>query len=332
MRRVRWIVRLIDPYVLLLLATVGLAALLPASGAAADVVDGAATAVIGLLFFLYGARLSTRQAIEGVRHWRLHLTILACTFLAFPLLGLAARGLVPWLVPEDLYDGLLFLCLVPSTVQSSIAFTSLARGNVAAAIAAGSFSSVVGVVLTPVLAAVLIGSSAGFSADSLLSIGGQLLVPFVLGQLVRRWIGGFLTRHRAVLSLVDRGAILIVVYAAFSEGMTAGVWEEASWPRLAALLGVEAVMLTVMLLLTWHGSRWLRFGDRDRIAITFAGSKKSLAAGLPMASVIFPGGAALAVLPLMMFHQFQLIVCAFLARHWSRRPGPEGDQPAPDAP
>ncbi|MDX3538810.1 bile acid:sodium symporter [Streptomyces sp. MB09-01] len=309
----------LDPYVLALLGTVGLAALLPARGAAATVAGGASTAAVALLFFLYGARLSTREALDGLRHWRLHLTVLACTFLLFPLLGLAARVLVPGVLTQPLYGGLLFLCLVPSTVQSSIAFTSIARGNVPAAICAGSFSSLAGIVLTPLLAAGLLGShGGGFSPDSLLKITLQLLLPFLLGQALRRWVGGFLVRHKQVLGHVDRGSILLVVYAAFSAGVAAGIWHQVSLPRLGALLLVEAVLLAVMLLVTWYGSARLGFGRADRTAIQFAGSKKSLAAGLPMASVLFGAQAGLAVLPLMLFHQMQLMVCAVLARRRAR--------------
>ncbi|WP_307037094.1 bile acid:sodium symporter family protein [Streptomyces canus] len=312
----------IDPYILLLLGTVGLAALLPARGTGADVASGASTAAIAFLFFLYGARLSTREALEGVKHWRLHVTVLACTFLVFPLLGMATRGLVPVLLTQPLYQGLLFLTLVPSTIQSSIAFTSMARGNVPAAICAGSFSSLVGIVITPLLAAALLGSTAGgFSADSLVQIVLQLLVPFVAGQLLRRWIGGFVTRHKKVLGLVDRGSILLVVYTAFSEGMVQGIWHQVSPMRLAGLLVVEAVLLAVMLALTWYGAKALRFGREDRIAIQFAGSKKSLASGLPMASVLFGAHASLAVLPLMLFHQMQLMVCAVIAKRRSHDPG-----------
>lgn len=212
----------VDPYILALLGMVVLATLLPARGAAAEAASGASTVVVGLLFFLYGAKLSTREALDGVRHWRLHTTVLACTFVVFPLLGLAARGLVPWLLTPALYGGFLFLCLVPSTIQSSIAFTSMAKGNVPAAICAGSFSSLLGMVLTPLLAVVLLGSSGGgFSADSALKIALQLLVPFLAGQLLRRWIGGFLARHRRIIGFVDRGSILLVVYTAFSQGVVA---------------------------------------------------------------------------------------------------------------
>lgn len=329
----------IDPYILLLLATVGLAALLPARGTGADIASGASTAAIAFLFFLYGARLSTREAVEGLKHWRLHVTVLACTFVVFPLLGLAARGLEPVLLTHDLYTGLLFLTLVPSTIQSSIAFTSMARGNVPAAICAGSFSSLAGIVITPLLAAALLGNSGGgFSADSLAKIVLQLLVPFLAGQVLRRCgvkrsraqrvrqggggrrEGRFITRHKRVLGYVDRGSILLVVYTAFSEGMVQGIWHQVSAVRLAGLLAVEAMLLAVMLTLTWYGGKALGFNREDRIAIQFAGSKKSLASGLPMASVLFGAHASLAVLPLMLFHQMQLMVCAVIAKRRARDP------------
>ncbi|MFJ3641648.1 bile acid:sodium symporter family protein [Streptomyces sp. NPDC090108] len=319
----------IDPYILLLLATVGVAALLPARGTGADVASGASTAAIAFLFFLYGARLSTREALDGLRHWRLHLTVLACTFVLFPVLGLAARGLVPVLLTHPLYQGLLFLTLVPSTIQSSIAFTSIARGNVPAAICAGSFSSLAGIVVTPLLAAVLLGNGGGgFSADSLGRIVLQLLVPFLAGQLLRRWIGPFVARHKKVLGLVDRGSILLVVYTAFSEGMAQGIWHQVRPLQLGALLGVEAVLLAVMLALTWYGGKALGFGRADRIAIQFAGSKKSLASGLPMASVLFGAHASLAVLPLMLFHQMQLMVCAVIAKRRARDAEEENPRPS----
>ncbi|MGW3247523.1 bile acid:sodium symporter family protein [Streptomyces sp. NPDC001070] len=321
MRRLRYPSWLpVDPYIAALLGTVLLAALLPARDAGAQVAGGASTAAVALLFFLYGVRLSTREAMDGLRHWRLHLTVLASTFAVFPLLGLASAGLVPYLLTPELHTGLLFLCLVPSTIQSSIAFTSVARGNVAAAICAGSFSSLAGLVLTPLLAALLLGGSgAGFSADAVLGIVLQLLVPFVAGQLLRRWIGGYVTRRKKALGLVDRGSILLVVYAAFSEGVVRGIWHQVTPLRLLGLLLAEALLLAAMLGITSYGSRRLGFPRADRVTVVFAGSKKSLAAGLPMASVLFGAQAGLMVLPLMLFHQMQLMVCAVLAKRWARR-------------
>ncbi|MDH6114946.1 sodium/bile acid cotransporter 7 [Kitasatospora sp. MAP12-15] len=310
-----------DPYIAALLATVGLALLLPARGVAAPAVSDAAEGAVALLFFLYGARLSTREAVQGLKQWRLHGTVLAVTFGLFPLLGLACRALVPELLSPQLYQGLLFLCLLPSTVQSSIAFTSIARGNTAAAVCSATFSSLFGIVLTPLLAAALLSTRGGISAGAVLGIAEQLLLPFLAGQLLRGRLVGWMGRHRALLGLVDRGSVLLVVYSAFGAGVVGGIWGQLSLPRLAVLFLVEAVLLTVVLTVTLTLGRRLGFNRADRIAIVFCGSKKSLAAGVPMASVLFPGPAAgLLVLPLMLFHQLQLMVCAILARRWARRP------------
>jgi hypothetical protein len=182
----------IDTFLLAVAATVALAALVPAHGDAGEIMSGAAKVAIALLFFLYGARLSPQQAWHGVRQWRLHLLVLATTFVIFPVLGLAARALVPSVLTIDLYNGVLFLCLVPSTVQSSVAFTSIARGHVSAAIVSASLSNILGVVLTPLLVVLLMNTSGAVRVDgaAVRDIVLQLLLPFGVGQLVRPWIGG----------------------------------------------------------------------------------------------------------------------------------------------
>jgi sodium/bile acid cotransporter 7 len=311
----------IDPYIVALLLTVAVASLLPARGATATGFGHATTFAIGLLFFLYGARLSTREAVDGLKHWRLHGLVFLATFVLFPLLGLLSLLLVPWALTPGLYTGLMFLCFLPSTVQSSIAFTSIARGNVAAAICSASFSNMIGIVLTPLLVTVfLFTGTGGVSLGAVRDIVVQLLAPFVAGQLLRRWIGGFITRHKKVLGYVDRGSILLVVYVAFSEGVVTGIWGRLSVVSLLVLLAVNAVLLAVVIVVTTSAARRLRFSTEDAITIVFCGSKKSLASGLPMAKVLFPAATVgLAVLPLMVFHLLQLMVCAWLARRYGAR-------------
>lgn len=310
----------IDPYLVSILATVGLAALLPARGGGAVFFGHATSVAVGLLFFLYGARLSPRAAFDGFKHWRLHLVVLCSTFALFPLLGLAAHALSHNVLTPQLYNGVLFLCLLSSTVQSSIAFTSIARGNVAAAICSASFSSLLGIVLTPLLVGLLMSGTSGatLSLGSVFGIVKQLLLPFIAGQLVRRWIAGWIEAHKLVTTMVDRGSILLVVYTAFSEGVVAGIWHQLSFGRLLLLIAVDITLLSVVLAATSTSSRALGFNREDRITIIFCGSKKSLANGLPMATVLFPAhSVGLIVLPLMLFHQIQLMVCAALARRWA---------------
>jgi solute carrier family 10 (sodium/bile acid cotransporter), member 7 len=235
------------------------------------------------------------------------------------------------LTPE-LYAGVMFLCCLPSTVQSSIAFTSIAKGNVAAAICSASFSNLIGIVLTPVLVTALLvtQTGGGVSLTAVRDIVLQLLVPFVAGQLLQRWIGGFVARHKTVLGYVDRGSILLVVYAAFSEGVVAGIWHRLTVPSLVALFITNAVLLGIVIVSTMTVARRLRFTTEDQIAIVFCGSKKSLASGLPLASVLLPAATAgLMIVPLMMFHQMQLIVCAWLARRYARRDPATSQQISP---
>ncbi|HKR52201.1 MAG TPA: bile acid:sodium symporter family protein [Pseudonocardiaceae bacterium] len=329
MSRVSVLSRLrIDPYIVALLATVAVASLLPARGVVVTGFGYVTTIAIGFLFFLYGARLSTKEAMDGLTYWRLHSVVFVSTFLLFPLLGLAAKLLVPGVLTPELYVGLMFLCCLPATVQSAIAFTSIARGNVAAAICSASSSNLIGIVLTPLLVALLLGSSGDrVSLDSVRDIIVQLLVPFVAGQLLRRWIGGFVTQHKKVLGYVDRGAILLVVYAAFSRGVVAGIWERLTPVSLMLLLMVNIVLLAIVMMTTTVAARRLGFSREDEIAIVFCGSKKSLASGVPMAIVLFPAATvSLTVLPLMLFHQIQLMVSAVLARRYAARSVPP--QPA----
>jgi solute carrier family 10 (sodium/bile acid cotransporter), member 7 len=312
---------LIDPYLLLLIGTVCLAALFPAQGAGKVVADGAVTVAVALLFFLYGARLSPAAVWSGLAHWRLQGLVFASTFILFPIIGLAAQAGLKTVLPRDILVGVVYLCLLPSTVQSSIAFTSIARGNVPAALCSASVSNLLGVVVTPLLVSLLLpGAGVGFSAQALKDIGLQILLPFVAGQAARPVIGAWLLRHRTLTSVVDRGSVLLVVYAAFSAGVVAGVWTQLSASDLGVVLGVDLVVLGVVIAVTTWGARALGFSTPDEIAIVFCGSKKSMAGGIPMATILFPGhGVGLIVLPLMLFHQAQLFVCATLARRYGAR-------------
>jgi sodium/bile acid cotransporter 7 len=310
--------RAVDPYVLALLGCVGLAAAFPATGTAQRTVTHAAGTAVALLFFLHGARLSARETIAGLGHWRLQAAIAASTFVLFPLLGLLVRPVLPGLVGARLATGVVFLCLLPSTVQSSIAFTSIARGNVPAAVCAGACSSLLGMLLTPLLATTLLGTAVRFDLPRMGDLAAQLLLPFAAGQAARRWIGPALARHRDLLRLTDRGSVLLVVYTAFSRGAGGGLRSSLTPARLLGLLVIDTGLLAAALLTTSALGRLSVFDRADRITLVFAGSKKSLVNGMPLAAVLFGPDAGAVVVPVMVFHQTQLLVCSVLARHWSR--------------
>jgi len=311
---------LFDKFTVALTVTVILASLLPCRGEAATVFGVITSAAIALLFFMHGAKLSREAIIAGLTHWRLHLLVFLCTFAMFPLLGLGLMPLANALVGTQLALGLLFLCTLPSTVQSSIAFTSIAHGNVPAAVCSASFSSLIGIVLTPLLVNLLIHSqgTVGTPGNAIRDIVLQLFVPFIAGQIARRWIGAFVDRHKQLLGLVDRGSILLVVYTAFSAAVVEGLWHQVSIEALILLVVLCGLLLAIALFATAQFGKRLGFSRADRITILFCGSKKSLASGVPMANVLFASSAVGAiVLPLMLFHQIQLMVCAVLAQRYA---------------
>ncbi|WP_017462478.1 bile acid:sodium symporter family protein [Dyella ginsengisoli] len=313
----------IDPFTQALLVTIALASLLPCRGLWATGFDRVTDAAIALLFFLHGAKLSRAAVLHGMTHWRLHASVFACTFVLFPLLGLLLRPLMGVVLTPALTLGVLYVCTLPSTVQSSIAFTSMAGGNVPAAVVSASTSSLIGTVLTPLLVGLTVvahNGSHAFSWHAVQSILTLLLLPFAAGHLLRPWIGGWVDRHRPLLRYTDQGTILLVVYTAFSAAVVEGLWKTTPPLALLATLGVDALLLALVMLASWFGSGWLGFARADRITMFFCGSKKSLATGVPMAKILFvalPGGLGGIVLPLMIFHQLQLMVCAVIARRFA---------------
>ena len=314
-----------DNFILALIGTLVLASLLPCRGAAAVVVDHLTNVAIALLFFLHGAKLSRQAVIAGASHWRLHALVLLTTFVLFPLFGLAFKPLLLPLVTPTLYAGILFLCTLPSTVQSSIAFTAIAKGNVPAAVCSASASSIIGIFVTPMVVGLVLSSHlrSGSAWRTIGEIVLQLFVPFVCGQLIRPLIGVWIGRNENIVSAVDQGSILLIVYSAFSAAVDEGLWHQVSPSALVGLLVADSVLLAAALITTALVSRWLGFDRADRMTIVFCGSKKSLSQGITMAKVIFASHTVGAtVLPLMLFHQIQLMVCAVLAQRWGRRVEP----------
>ncbi|MGE8539347.1 MAG: bile acid:sodium symporter family protein [Acinetobacter sp.] len=319
----------LDRFTILLFVMVLLASILPVSGQAAEVFGWVTTGAIAILFFLHGAKLSREAVVEGIMHWRLHTLVFALTFALFPILGLLSKPILLPMLGQELYWGFLFMCFLPSTVQSSIAFTSVAHGNVAGAVCSASFSNLIGMFITPVLVAFFIlgQSQHGFDPTaSIIQITLLLLVPFILGQILRPWIYPHMLKMPQIVKIFDQGSILLVVYGAFSSAVVAGLWNEVSLGTLLLLLLACSVLLTIVMLLSLYIPRWLGFSRADQKTAFFCGSKKTLASGVPMAQILFIGQPlGMIVLPIMIFHQIQLMVCGIIANIWAKEDAPASE-------
>ncbi|HAA06497.1 bile acid:sodium symporter family protein [Acinetobacter schindleri] len=313
----------LDRFTILLFIMVILASFVPVSGQAAEIFSSITTIAIAILFFLHGAKLSREAVVEGLMHWKLHTLVFAFTFALFPIIGLLAKPVLVPLLGQELYWGFLFMCFLPSTVQSSIAFTSVAQGNVAGAVCSASFSNIVGMFITPVLVAFFIlgQSQHGFDpTSSIMQITLLLLVPFILGQILRPWVFPQMKKMPEIVKVFDQGSILMVVYGAFSSAVVAGLWHQVSLSTLLLLIIACSVLLTLVMLLALFVPRWIGFDKADQKTIFFCGSKKTLASGVPMAQILFIGQPiGMIVLPIMIFHQIQLMVCGIVANMWAKQ-------------
>jgi sodium/bile acid cotransporter 7 len=308
-----------DRFILLLLATIGLASQFPASGRGLAIAGVVSNVAIFSLFFFHGLRLSSQAVLDGVTHWRLQLAVLVMGFAVLPLLGLGLSALAPSLLSPALWTGVLFLCVLPSTVQAAIAYASMARGNVAASVVAAAISNLAAVALTPALFALMahVGGATGADMAAVAKIAGLLLLPFVLGQIMRRWLADWAARHKLWIGRLDRLTILIAVFVAFSAATNEGMWSRLSGGEMGRLLGVIMLLQALAFGASWLAGRMLGLSRADRVTLFFSGAHKSLATGAPMARILFPAATAgMIVIPLMLYHQLQLMASAWIAARW----------------
>ncbi|EKO3391356.1 bile acid:sodium symporter [Vibrio fluvialis] len=278
---------------------------------------------IAIVFFLHGLGLSPQAIKAGLTNWRLHVYIQMATFVVYPILWVIFGEAFLAYMPSALAFGFCYLLVLPSTISSSVAMTSVGKGNVPGAIFNASLSSILGVFITPLLIQLFMGFE-GVQLDlldSVISISKLLLLPMIAGQIMRPYLVAWVDRHKAVVNKVDKYVILLIVYNAFCDSVVNGIWSEFSVGLLATSIVICTVILLVMVHLIQWGARRTKFTLPDEVAAVFCGTKKTLAAGIPMAKVIFGADPSLGMilLPIMLYHPIQIFYCAVLANRYARQ-------------
>jgi len=249
----------LDSFLILLVSTVIIATFLPYGNDYKTFFNYVTIVAVAVLFFMHGAKLSPQSVIAGVRQWRLHLVIFTATFVLFPLLGLSMQIFVPTLLSEPIYLGFLYLCALPATMQSAIVFTSIAKGNVAAAICSASASTLLGVFLTPILVGLLINikTNQTDTLNIIVAILFKLILPFMLGHFSHPIIANWIASHQHLIKKTDYLSILLVVYVAFSDAVNNDIWNRVTGWSLFSIVLLSLLLLTVTLVIMTYVSRLL---------------------------------------------------------------------------
>src|SRR5580704_10010603 len=313
-------------FIIALICAVGLAFLFPSPGAKGgwmhpDLLNNAGVA---LILFMQGLAMAVEQMKTGAGNWRLHLIVQSFTFLLFPVVGLAFHEITRIIWPSEpsaLRDGFLYLCVLPSTVSTSVVLTSVAKGNTSGAIFNAALSNILGVMFTPLLVRLLMQASGQVSSFGplLLKITLLTLVPFAIGMGSRPFVREWVDARRSWLNILSNGVILLIVYTAFCDSVEGRIWEHYGIGlTVKVLIGVVA-LFTAVSSLVWAVSNAARLEREDFIAALFCSVKKTLAMGVPLAQLIFgaKGNLGLILLPIMFYHPFQLLICGLLSDYFS---------------
>ncbi|MFB9136971.1 bile acid:sodium symporter [Vibrio sp. AK197] len=308
-----------------MVVAIGLATVTPDIGRSGGVIHLEQLTGIGvaIVFFLHGLGLSPQAIKAGLSNWRLHIFIQLATYALYPLLWVVFNGAFMAYMPAALAFGFCYLFALPSTISSSVAMTSVGKGNVPGAIFNASLSSVLGVFITPLLIQLFMGFE-GAELDlmaSVISIAKLLLIPMIVGQVLRPYLINWVEKHKAITNKIDKYVILMIVYNAFCDSVANGIWSEFSVGLLATSIAICVVVLVVMVHFIQWSARRAKFDLPDEVAAVFCGTKKTLAAGVPMAKVIFGADPTLGMLllPIMLYHPIQIFYCAVLANRYAQK-------------
>lgn len=309
----------IDSFVIAILVVVGLAYFFPQPAHLLPL-DSLASVGISLVFFFYGLKLSPSKIKAGLSNWKLHVVIQAFTFLIFPIIVLVIKPIFQGQDEELIWLGLFFLAALPSTVSSSVVMVSIAKGNIPAAIFNASISGIIGIFITPLWMGLFVSVGNIDVSDVYLKLLSEILLPIIGGLLLQKWLGHLTQKFSFFFTQFDRTVILIVIYKSFVHSFEDNVFSSlqlvdflilSTWVILLFILVYSIITLT---------SSWLGFNREENITALFCGTKKSLMHGTVFSKVIFGSFPALGIilLPLMLFHAFQILIIGVIAGRYSR--------------
>ncbi|MBK9509547.1 MAG: bile acid:sodium symporter [Cytophagaceae bacterium] len=314
-----------DNFILALIVVVTLAYFFPNFGTKESgfPIDSVASLGVALIFFFYGLKLSPEKLKSGLKNWKLHVLVQLSTFLLFPIIILLFRPLAQNEHFQNIWLGFLFLAALPSTVSSSVVMVSLAKGNVPTAIFNASISGLIGILITPVWMGFFIKQSGNeYELSSIyLKLLFEILLPVVLGLSLQKFLGKYAQKYSAYLTTFDKSVILLIIYKSFAVSFSTGVFSSVKIKDLIFISVATFILFFVVYFVTGLLSKSLNFNREDQITAQFCGTKKSLVHGTVFSKILFPASMPLGIilLPLMIFHAFQLFVVSIIATEMGKK-------------
>jgi len=309
----------LDSFVVAIIISIIIAYFFPQLGASSSPVnlDRISSIGISLIFFFYGLSLDNAAIKNGLKNWKLHLTVQSSTFLIFPLVVMIFYPLIKDTSYQLLWLSFLFMAALPSTVSSSVVMVSMARGNLPAAIFNASISGIIGILITPLwLMPFAQQSDIEFDFTGIyLQLFTEIILPLALGLLLRKFLANWAGRHKTTLDKFDKFIILLIIYKSFVHSFEENIFSAMSlWDLLLIGVLVLALFFFIYHLTGWIG-RLFKFNHADQITNQYCGTKKSLVHGAVFSEALFgqTNIVGILLLPLMIYHAFQIFIISIYA-------------------
>lgn len=315
----------IDKFIVAIIGVVTLAYLFPNWGSKESPIPHELIGSIGIsfIFFFYGLKLNTEKLKANLKNWKLHILIQSTTFIVFPALVLLFYPFISSDKGETMWLAFFFLAALPSTVSSSVVMVSIAKGNIPASIFNASISGLIGITVTPLwMGFFLKQESSDFSLQSVyLKLLIEILLPVVVGLILQRYWGKFATKYSKQLSLFDKGVILLIIFKSFGQSFKDEVFTSVDLQDFILIAVGVVLLFYAIYFYTGSMSKRLKFSLEDKITAQFCGTKKSLVHGTVFSKILFAGfhSPGLVLLPLMLFHAFQIFTVSLIASKLVKR-------------
>lgn len=326
----------VDSFVIAILISIILAYFFPQLGASSSPVPMGLISSFGisLIFFFYGLSLNSEAIKNGLKNWKLHLTVQSSTFILFPLLILPFFPLFENTDYELLWLAFLFMAALPSTVSSSVVMVSMAKGNLPAAIFNASISGIIGIALTPLWMMPFIKkTNLSFDFSTIyFQLITEIIVPLILGLLLRKFLGAWAQKHKKQLSLFDKFIILLIIYKSFVQSFEDEIFSSVSILEMGIMIALVLLLFFIVYSLTGWFGKLFKFNHADRITNQFCGTKKSLVHGTVFSEALFGQTSLIGImlLPLMFYHAFQILFISIIAtkkgKEWNSINTPDTDK------
>ncbi|SDB29217.1 Predicted Na+-dependent transporter [Desulfonatronum thiosulfatophilum] len=282
---------------------------------------------IFLTFLITGLSLDTRSVLEQIRNVRVLSASLLSALVVIPIIT-AVLATLFFGDNIDFIIGSIIIAAAPVTVASGTVMTAMALGNVPLSLFICVLCNLFSLISIPLVLNWLLGFMEHMLrfeqaislpvGQILITLSLTVLVPTVLGQIMRPWLREQVAVYKKAFSIFSQCVVLLIIFNAVSSSV--GVIGSLGL-GLVGLFGFMIFLHVVILALNYGISKAIRLDEPSTAAFTIHTSQKTLTISYLVWAGYFAHLFPLAMVPGIVYHVVQMIMDTFVAQWFRERAG-----------